>query len=83
VAKDGQYAQCYDITAETDGSFLFDLALWEYGPGWYDGRARKVNSYEVIDEATGNQTTSEAVSDWGNFRIKVPTKKPPKIKIIP
>jgi hypothetical protein len=63
------------IPAAPDGSLKFDLQDWSHGHGWFDGQVKAGHSYEVIDEATGNQTQVEEWGDPASFRLKVPNKK--------
>jgi len=67
-----------NLIAQPDGSLSYDLAAWTYGGGWFDGTARAVNSYEVVDETTGAVSSAPVESDPSPFRLKIPMNAKPE-----
>ena len=61
-----------NLTAEPDGSLKYDLGTWTYGTGWFDGTAKATDSYIVIDETTGNESSVAVESGGAPFKLKIP-----------
>ena len=70
------------LIAQPDGSLNYDLAAWTYGGGWFDGTAKAVGTYEVVDETTGATSSVPVESAPSPFRLKIPMNtKPDNYKV--
>lgn len=72
---DGAYEMTIPIEAQADGSLLYDLDLWLYGTGWFEGRAAAGVDYEVVDQNTQVSTTVTRWSNYSNFRMRIPNAR--------